>query len=66
MAAAAFQPFENQSVTFVILLGALAAATADTWATEIGAFSPRNPRHILSFQEVTKGSSGGVTLLGTL
>ena len=45
--------------------GALAAATADTWATEIGSFSPQAPRLITTWTPVPKGSDGGVTLLGT-
>jgi uncharacterized membrane protein len=47
-----------------MFLGAIAAATADTWATEIGFFSKKDPRHILNFKTVEKGTSGGVTLLG--
>jgi uncharacterized protein (TIGR00297 family) len=45
--------------------GALAAATADTWATEIGAFSPTPPRLITSRLQVPRGVSGGITPLGT-
>lgn len=45
--------------------GALATATADTWATEIGSFSPRSPRLITSWTPVPRGTSGGITLLGT-
>ncbi len=45
--------------------GALAAATADTWATEIGAFSPTPPRMITSGVPVLRGASGGITPLGT-
>jgi len=48
-----------------ILAGALAAATADTWATEIGAHSRTMPRHILSWRPVPAGTSGGITVLGT-
>ncbi|HSD32341.1 MAG TPA: DUF92 domain-containing protein [Gemmatimonadales bacterium] len=45
--------------------GALAAAAADTWATEIGAFSPTPPRLITSGASVPAGRSGGITPLGT-
>jgi uncharacterized protein (TIGR00297 family) len=47
------------------LAGALAAAAADTWATEIGSFSPSLPRLLTTFAPVPPGTSGGVTPLGT-
>lgn len=46
--------------------GAIAAAAADTWATEIGARSTRAPRLITTGQPVPRGTSGAITLLGTL
>ena len=46
--------------------GALAAATADTWATEIGTLFGGQPRSILSGQRVPIGTSGGVTLAGSI
>jgi len=45
--------------------GAIAAAAADTWATEIGAHSRTPPRLISSGAPVSAGANGGVTLLGT-
>lgn len=46
--------------------GAFAAATADTWATEIGTLLNAVPRSILTGKPVATGLSGGVTLGGTL
>ena len=45
--------------------GAVAAAAADTWATEIGAYSPTAPRLVTSGAPVPRGANGGITLLGT-
>jgi uncharacterized protein (TIGR00297 family) len=45
--------------------GALAAATADTWATEIGRRSGTLPRLITNGTPVPAGTDGGITLLGT-
>lgn len=50
---------------YLAFLGSLAAATADTWGTEIGVFSRRPPRSILTFRQVTMGTSGGITMVGT-
>lgn len=46
--------------------GALAASAADTWATEVGTLAKREARSILGFHPVPTGTSGGVTLAGTL
>lgn len=46
--------------------GSLAAATADTWATEIGRRAPTPPRLVTSWTSVPPGTDGGMTLLGTL
>jgi len=46
--------------------GAFAAATADTWATEVGTLARAVPRSILTFRPVATGLSGGITVAGTL
>lgn len=46
--------------------GALAAANADTWATEIGSHSRTLPRLITNGRPVPAGTDGGMTLLGTV
>ncbi len=45
--------------------GAYAAATADTWGTEIGTLARRTPVSILTLRPIATGLSGGVTLPGT-
>ena len=50
---------------WVWFAGALAAANADTWATEIGSHSPTPPRLITNWATVPAGTDGGMTLLGT-
>lgn len=45
----------------------LAAVNADTWATELGVLNPSAPRLITDLRRrVEKGTSGGVSLVGTL
>ena len=44
--------------------GAVAAASADTWATEIGTLSRRKPVSIVTLRPVQTGMSGGVSTLG--
>jgi uncharacterized protein (TIGR00297 family) len=46
--------------------GAMAAVNADTWSTELGVLSPIAPRMITNGKEVERGTSGGITLAGTL
>lgn len=51
---------------YIVYLASLAAATADTWGTEIGFFSRKPPRSFATFKQVPPGSSGGVSVIGTL
>ena len=61
--------------TLVLLLGGagawlgyaagLAAAAADSWATALGAHSAGEPRLILGGRPVPRGTSGGISALGT-
>jgi uncharacterized protein (TIGR00297 family) len=46
--------------------GAFAAATADTWGTEIGTLAGAQPRSLFTGKPIACGLSGGVTHIGTL
>jgi uncharacterized protein (TIGR00297 family) len=50
---------------FVAACGAIAAATADTWATEAGRWSAVPPRLITAWRVVPHGTSGAITPVGT-
>jgi uncharacterized protein (TIGR00297 family) len=64
-AAAAMSIVQASPVWMALGAGAIGAAAADTWATEIGVLSSSTPRSILTGRPVTTGQSGGVTLTGT-
>lgn len=46
--------------------GAIAAATADTWATELGILYGVQPRMLTTLRKVPPGTSGGITMAGVL
>ena len=58
--------FNPQPWIYAAFLASVAAATADTWGTEIGRLSSKNPVDIITFQPLQMGESGGITLVGTL
>ena len=56
----------NSSMVYLLFLSSVAAATADTWSTELGKLSKKNPVSILNLQDMAPGLSGGVTRVGTI
>jgi len=63
-AAHAFSPGEVWP--WIAFAGAMAAVNADTWATELGVLNPTPPRLITSGKVVERGTSGAVSLWGSL
>ena len=57
--------FYDDSWIYFAYCAALAAATADTWGTELGVFSKRPARLITTFEQVAAGTSGGISVIGS-
>jgi uncharacterized protein (TIGR00297 family) len=58
--------FPQAPWTWLGFAASMAAVNADTWATELGVLSPVKPRLVTSWKPVERGTSGGVSLYGTL
>jgi len=59
--------YPASSLGWVGFAASLAAVNADTWATELGVLNPHPPRLITKLNQVVeKGTSGGISLIGTL
>ncbi len=58
--------FAANGWAFLAFAGSLAAATADTWATELGVLSGTVPRLITTGRRVPFGTSGAISLAGSL
>jgi uncharacterized protein (TIGR00297 family) len=56
----------DQMWLWIAFVGCMAAVNADTWATELGVLSRASPRLITNGAVVSRGTSGGVTLIGYL
>jgi uncharacterized protein (TIGR00297 family) len=58
--------FPQDTWPWLAFAGTMATVNADTWATELGVLSPKMPRLITTGKPVPTGTSGGITLMGTL
>lgn len=59
--------YPNEPWVWIGFAASLAAVNADTWATELGVLNPNPPRMITNLTKVVeKGTSGGISLIGTL
>lgn len=52
--------------TWAGFAASLAAVNADTWATELGVLNPHPPRLITTGRVVERGTSGAISIYGTL
>jgi uncharacterized protein (TIGR00297 family) len=59
--------YPDSILPWIGFAASLAAVNADTWATELGVLNPTPPRLITNLTvRVEKGTSGGISLFGTL
>lgn len=56
--------FAHSALGWRCFLSFFAAAAGDTWSSEVGVLSRRDPIHILTFRKVPRGTNGGVSALG--
>jgi uncharacterized protein (TIGR00297 family) len=56
----------NDLLWVIAFLTSIASATGDTWSSEIGPLSKRSPLSVKSFKVVEAGTSGAVSIIGTL
>lgn len=64
LACALAYAFVGNPWLLIVAAGALAASTADTWASEVGVYSKNPPVNILTRRPMQRGLSGGVSPLG--
>jgi uncharacterized protein (TIGR00297 family) len=57
--------FDHSEPLYGAYLAAVAAASADTWGTELGVLSRRRPVLITTLKPVSPGASGGISFAGT-
>jgi uncharacterized protein (TIGR00297 family) len=56
----------QENLLWIGYAGAMAAVTADTWATELGVLNRQSPRLITTGKAVEPGTSGAISTTGTL
>jgi uncharacterized protein (TIGR00297 family) len=58
--------FDKAPIWVIAFAIAIASANSDTWASEIGSLSRKDPIYIRTFKRIEKGTSGAVSILGSL
>ncbi|MEQ6375903.1 DUF92 domain-containing protein [Bacillaceae bacterium S4-13-56] len=60
-----YMTYPTEALWFGII-GDFSCATSDTWASEIGPLSSKRPISIRTMKSVTPGTSGAISVLGTI
>jgi uncharacterized protein (TIGR00297 family) len=62
---AVFYYIHPHPIWIVMFASSLAAATSDTWASELGRLSKEEPRDCFTWKKVEQGTSGAISRIGT-
>ena len=57
---------DDSQIWLVAFIVSIAAATSDTWSSEVGVLSKSNPIHLIGLKRCERGTSGAVSLLGSI
>ncbi|MDR6998745.1 DUF92 domain-containing protein [Neobacillus niacini] len=57
--------FQPDTIWLIAFAVSIASANSDTWASEIGSLSKKNPLFIRTLKPVERGTSGAISFLGT-
>ncbi|WP_148630145.1 DUF92 domain-containing protein [Bacillus sp. E214] len=57
---------DGSDIWLIAFIVSIAAATSDTWSSELGVLSKSDPMHIISLKRCERGTSGAVSVHGTL
>lgn len=57
---------DGSQIWLIAFIASIAAATSDTWSSELGVLSKSNPIHLISLKRCEPGTSGAVSVLGSL
>ena len=58
--------FDGSSIWLIAFVASIAAATSDTWSSELGVLSKKAPIHLIGLKRCERGTSGAISLLGSV
>ena len=56
----------DDSIWLIAFIVSIAAATSDTWSSELGVLSKSNPIHLIGLKRCEPGTSGAISMLGSM
>ena len=57
---------DGSQIWLIAFIVSIAAATSDTWSSELGVLSKSDPIHLIGSKRCERGTSGAISLLGSM